>query len=96
MRQCRVACGPGRFAWRRVPANQVGGEGRRVAAMGVNGIGRSSLVRPLASHGRIHQECHGRQVGDTDRAHWATILVSRFSDRALMHPGCRQVTALLA
>ncbi|MFV0461039.1 MAG: hypothetical protein ACK5MT_19980 [Actinomycetales bacterium] len=29
-------------------------------------------------------------------SHWATILVSRLSDRALMHPGCRQVTALLA
>ena len=29
-------------------------------------------------------------------AHWATILVLRLSDRASMHPGCRQVTALLA
>jgi len=31
-----------------------------------------------------------------DRAHWSTILVSTFSDRASMHPGCHQVTALLA
>jgi hypothetical protein len=31
-----------------------------------------------------------------DVAHWATILVLRLSDRASMHPGCRQVTALLA
>lgn len=29
-------------------------------------------------------------------AHWCTILGSTFSDRASMHPGCRQVTALLA
>ena len=29
-------------------------------------------------------------------AHWCTILVSAFLDRASMHPGCRQVTALLA
>jgi len=29
-------------------------------------------------------------------AHWSTILVSAFSDGALMHPGCHQVTALLA
>jgi predicted ATPase len=28
--------------------------------------------------------------------HWSTILVSAFSDRALMHPRCHQVTALLA
>ena len=42
---------------------------------------------------RAGQRGEGAQVFD---AHWATILVLRLSDRASMHPGCRQVTALLA
>ncbi len=29
-------------------------------------------------------------------AHWTTFLMSVSSDSSLMHPGCRQVTALLA
>jgi hypothetical protein len=39
-------------------------------------------------------DCHA--LTDDLAAHWSTILVSTFSDRASMHPGCRQVTALLA
>jgi len=38
-------------------------------------------------------------IGDAEHgvfAHWSTILVLTLSERASMHPGCRQVTALLA
>jgi hypothetical protein len=50
-----------------------------------------SWPEPAASH----QLDLDRLILDSD-AHWCTILWSTFSGRALMHPGCRQVVALLA
>jgi hypothetical protein len=39
--------------------------------------------------------CHAVPNND-DAAHWSTFLMSTFSNGASMHPGCHQVTALLA
>ncbi len=56
--------------------------------------GGTSGLKPAA-----HLAIRPRSTGSPPEgrlAHWSTILVSAFSDRASMHPGCRQVTALLA
>jgi hypothetical protein len=63
---------------------------RAVLAQQLRLVVVGQLQRAVAGDGQLDGELLGQA------AHWSTILVSTFSDRASMHPGCRQVTALLA
>lgn len=54
------------------------------------------MPRAAAAASDLFDEDLGAVAAALDTAHWTTFLVSAFSDGMPMHPGCRQVTALLA